>query len=215
MVSRSVLLLISFCVFLSLLGFGSSASPSIADQCTTEMSKVTSCLQYASGKMATPSADCCTAVKDIRTKAPVCLCYVIQQVNDGSPTVKDLGLKVDKLLQMPADCKLANSSAAECPKLLELPPSSPDYALFMGSNSTSGKSAPSGSSSSTASPATPTTTPSSGPATKPNLPVAVFVALAVAFLASVLGLRSECSTADDYDLKRVVPVGTLNFRLDQ
>ncbi|XP_068655996.1 non-specific lipid transfer protein GPI-anchored 1-like [Aristolochia californica] len=179
---RSLFLLGLF-VFLSLLGFSSSASSSIQDQCADEMGKVTTCLQYASGKMAAPSGDCCTAVKDIRSKAPVCLCFVIQQVNDGSPTVKDLGLKVDKLLQMPADCKLPNASATDCPGLLGLSPTSPDYALFMGSNSTTNKASPAGSGSSTSSPAT-QTLPSNGYAIKPQLAVAISVPLAVAFFVS-------------------------------
>ncbi|XP_068666872.1 non-specific lipid transfer protein GPI-anchored 1-like [Aristolochia californica] len=175
MLFRSIFLLGLF-VFLSLLGFSTAASSSIEDQCTNQIGKVTSCLQYASGKMAAPTDECCKAVKDIRSNAPVCLCFVIQQVNGGSATVKDLGLKVDKLLQMPADCKLANSSATECPKLLGLSSTSPDYALFMGSNSTTNKASPVASGGSTASPSTPAL-PSSGYGSKPQLAVVFFVSI--------------------------------------
>lgn len=125
------------------------SAASLADQCDNEVQKVTTCLNFATGKAATPAKECCTAVSEMRESKPVCLCYIIQLANNGSQTVKSLGLQVSRLVQLPSSCKLANSSVSDCPKLLNIPPTSPDYAVFTNNSSstTTTPSTPSGSSS--------------------------------------------------------------------
>lgn len=104
--------------------------PDLMTQCTAEFGKVGVCISFATGKADTPTKDCCTTVDDIKTKHPVCLCYLIQQVHDGATQVKQLGIQESKLLQLPNSCQLKNASIAECPKLLGLPPNSPDNSIF-------------------------------------------------------------------------------------
>ncbi|XP_065019440.1 non-specific lipid transfer protein GPI-anchored 1-like [Musa acuminata AAA Group] len=121
------------CLLLLLLlcRLGPSASDdSLQDKCASDITKLLPCQDYASGSKEEPTSDCCSSVKDIRGSQPVCLCYVIQQTHSGSSAFKSLGLKVDRLVQLPTACKLANSSVSDCPKLLNLSRSSPDYSIF-------------------------------------------------------------------------------------
>ncbi|KAF9606614.1 hypothetical protein IFM89_027054 [Coptis chinensis] len=124
------------------------ASPSVTEQCRSEFSKVGDCLSYATGKADSPTNKCCTTVKDIKDKNPVCLCFIIQQAHDGASSFKQMGLQEAKLLQLPTACNLVNANISDCPKLLNLAPNSPDMGIF--TNST--KSSP-------ATPATPDGTP--------------------------------------------------------
>jgi hypothetical protein len=93
---------------------------SVADKCTNDFNKVSSCLNYATGDANTPTKDCCTAVKDIRDNNPVCLCYFIQQTHNGSQEIKSLGIKESRLLQLPTACSLKNASISNCPSKFSL-----------------------------------------------------------------------------------------------
>ncbi|OVA17488.1 Bifunctional inhibitor/plant lipid transfer protein/seed storage helical domain [Macleaya cordata] len=113
-----------------------SSSPSVEDKCKKEFSKVGVCLDYATGKAKVPSQECCTTVDDIKKRDAVCLCYVIQQVHEGEATLKQLGVQEAKLLQLPGACKLTNINiSTDCPKLLNISSTSPDYAIFSNSSS--------------------------------------------------------------------------------
>ncbi|KAF8390652.1 hypothetical protein HHK36_025179 [Tetracentron sinense] len=112
-----------------------AAAPTVEQQCSNEFTKVGTCLDYATGKAGSPTSECCTAVTEIRNHDPVCLCYLIQQTHNGDSTLKGLGLQEARLLKLSSSCKLANASISECPKLLNLSPSSPDYAIFTNSSS--------------------------------------------------------------------------------
>ncbi|CAK9137293.1 unnamed protein product [Ilex paraguariensis] len=123
------LFMVLLCVVCGLIG--EVGGDSLGDQCADNFQKVTTCLTFATGKSDTPTKDCCNAVTDIKASKPVCLCYVIQQMHNGSNSqLKNLGIKQDRLLKLPSTCKLANASISDCPKLLNIPPSSPDYAIF-------------------------------------------------------------------------------------
>ncbi|KAI9170282.1 hypothetical protein LWI28_025488 [Acer negundo] len=106
-------------------------------ECSEQLQKVMACLDYAKGKVATPSAQCCGSVKDIKDDDPKCLCYIIQQAHGGSNEVlRSMGIQEAKLLQLPSACELKNASTSNCPKLLGLSPSSPDAAIFTSNAST-------------------------------------------------------------------------------
>ncbi|KAH6824898.1 hypothetical protein C2S53_018782 [Perilla frutescens var. hirtella] len=156
---------------------------SIAEKCSTQFQKVTQCLTFVTAKAAAPSKDCCDSVTELKDSEPACLCYIIQQVHNGSnAAVKSMGLQEARLLQLPSACKLANASVADCPKLLNLAPNSPDAAIF---NNVS-----------TSSTTTPVTTPSSTSTTasnkgewrKPQLVGYVTVAMVIIFHALPSGL---------------------------
>ncbi|KAK7849943.1 non-specific lipid transfer protein GPI-anchored 1 [Quercus suber] len=102
----------------------------LAEKCGQEISKVTQCLNFATGKSETPTKECCTSVKGIRDSDPECLCYMIQQTHNGSETIKSLGIQEARLLQLPTACSLKNSSVSDCPKLLGLAAGSSDAAIF-------------------------------------------------------------------------------------
>lgn len=89
--------------------------PNIQEQCTSQFGKVGACLTFATGKGTTPTPECCAAVKDIRQHQAVCLCYIILETHKGESSIKDMGLKEDKLLALPSACKLADTSVAKCP----------------------------------------------------------------------------------------------------
>ncbi|XP_008801676.2 non-specific lipid transfer protein GPI-anchored 1 [Phoenix dactylifera] len=120
------------CLLLSLLAAAASDDSSVQSKCAPEFQKLTGCLDFATAKANSPSSQCCGSVTDIRNKDAVCLCYIIQQTHAGSSTIKSLGLQFNRLLQLPEACKLANASVTNCPKLLNISPSSPDYSIFNG-----------------------------------------------------------------------------------
>ncbi|GAV91688.1 LTP_2 domain-containing protein [Cephalotus follicularis] len=107
-----------------------------SEDCTADFQKVTPCLGYATGKATIPTKDCCTATKEIKESDPKCLCFIIQQTNNSSNTIKSMGIQVAKLLELPSACQLQNASASNCPKLLGISPSSPDAAIFTNGSTT-------------------------------------------------------------------------------
>ncbi|XP_020587006.1 non-specific lipid transfer protein GPI-anchored 1 [Phalaenopsis equestris] len=107
-----------------------SDAPSIDQNCATEASKLTDCLGYASGQEAAPTGKCCGSVTEMRGEDPACLCLVIRQAHAGGGGFSAFHLRLDRLLTLPRACALANASVSYCPKLLNLPPNSPDIAIF-------------------------------------------------------------------------------------
>ncbi|XP_041016262.1 non-specific lipid transfer protein GPI-anchored 1-like [Juglans microcarpa x Juglans regia] len=119
--------------------------------CTNDFEKVVPCLNFVTGKEATPIKDCCSSVTEIRDNHPECLCYFIQQTYNGSEQIKSLGVQEDRLLQLPSACSLKNASISYCPKLLGISPTSPDAAAFTNDSTAT----PSSSASSTGIPSSP------------------------------------------------------------
>ncbi|XP_058194650.1 non-specific lipid transfer protein GPI-anchored 1 [Rhododendron vialii] len=142
-------LLFPTCFFAVALLASAAAAATLAEQCSSDFQKLTTCLTYATvapGKAATPSKECCDSVTEIKGKDPVCLCYIILQTHNGSAQIKSMGLQESRLIQLPTACKLTNASISDCPKLLNISSTSPDYSIFTNTSSA-------------------TTTPSTGTAT--------------------------------------------------
>ncbi|XP_042063221.1 non-specific lipid transfer protein GPI-anchored 1-like [Salvia splendens] len=151
----------------------------IAEKCASEFQKVTPCLSFVTAKAKAPGKECCSSATELQDEDPACLCYIIQQVHNGSnAAIKSMGVQEARLLQLPAACSLANASLSECPKLLNLPPNSPEAAIFTTNASATPTPTPVGT------PGTPSTTaaPSNGDWRKPQ------VAGCVAMAISLLGL---------------------------
>ncbi|PIA33783.1 hypothetical protein AQUCO_04000085v1 [Aquilegia coerulea] len=183
MSSQSSLVIFTFLLFCFLNGsVFCAAPPTVEAQCSSEFSKVGVCLSFATGKADSPSKECCSTVQDIKDRNPVCLCFVIQQAHDGSSSLKSMGLQEAKLLQLPSACKLTNASISECPKLLNLSPSSPDNAIFKD---------PSPSTMAPAATSTPSTKKDSsmGFMHKPFLAFPVAIALATTMFISVFSVE--------------------------
>ncbi|KAI8023002.1 Non-specific lipid transfer protein GPI-anchored 1 [Camellia lanceoleosa] len=119
----------------------------IGEKCSNDFTKVATCLTFATGKSDTPTKQCCTSVTEIKQSEPECLCYIIQQTHRGSPQVKSMGIQESRLLHLPSACKLTNASVSDCPKLLNIPSTSPDYAIFTNSSSPTSPSTVTGTSS--------------------------------------------------------------------
>ncbi|XP_038891858.1 non-specific lipid transfer protein GPI-anchored 1 [Benincasa hispida] len=151
----------------------------LKEECSSDFEKVVSCFEYATGKAAAPSKECCDSIEGIKESKPKCLCFFIQQTHNGNQQIKSMGIQEIKLLQLPSVCHLKNSSVSYCPKLLGLPANSPDAAIF--SNTTT-----------SATPASSTTTRtspdgSSGTKIAANSPGALMaVAMAVIFFTAFL-----------------------------
>ncbi|KAK8561065.1 hypothetical protein V6N13_149746 [Hibiscus sabdariffa] len=108
----------------------------LTTECSKDFQSVMSCLSFAQGKVATPTAECCSSVAGIKENEPKCLCYILQQTqSSGAQNLKSLGVQEDKLFQLPSACHLKNASVTDCPKLLGLAPNSPDAAIFANSSS--------------------------------------------------------------------------------
>uniref|UniRef100_A0A0E0LXA7 Bifunctional inhibitor/plant lipid transfer protein/seed storage helical domain-containing protein n=1 Tax=Oryza punctata TaxID=4537 RepID=A0A0E0LXA7_ORYPU len=106
------------------------APNALQSKCQQDFTKLTDCMDYATGHEDAPSSTCCGDMSATQQARPECLCYIIQQVHSGRNEVQSLGLRFDRLLAMPAACKLPNANVSLCINLLHLTPSSPDYALF-------------------------------------------------------------------------------------
>ncbi|GLT86695.1 hypothetical protein SLE2022_048170 [Rubroshorea leprosula] len=117
-----------FVFFLFALDGGKAADMSA--ECNDDLQKLMTCLNFAQGKVATPTKECCDSATSIKDKDPKCLCYIIQQMQSGSDTLKSMGVQTAKLLQLPSACQLKNASISNCPKLLGLSPGSPEAAIF-------------------------------------------------------------------------------------
>lgn len=109
-----------FFILLSIASLVSCDDSSLQTTCASQFSKLMPCLDYSTGKANTPSSECCSSATDIRNSNAACLCYVIQQTHDGNENIKSLGLRFDRLLLLPADCKLANSNVSDCPSKFNL-----------------------------------------------------------------------------------------------
>ncbi|KAK9104139.1 hypothetical protein Scep_020983 [Stephania cephalantha] len=168
----------------SVIDLAFSASP-IQNRCGNDLTQVTKCLDYGTGKAAQPSSECCSAVKDIRTKDPACLCFFIQQVHSGRAELKSLGLQEARILQLSSACGI-NATLSDCIKLLNLSPSSPDYDFFK--NSTKATVTPA-----TATPPSAKNNDSLGYVHKPYLSVTAMITIATAIFISLspTGLRTS------------------------
>ncbi|KAL7606915.1 non-specific lipid transfer protein GPI-anchored 1 [Lactuca sativa] len=118
------------CIVICGSGIGGSAQ-SLADQCASKLPEVMTCVAFASGKESTPQKKCCDSVTEMKESNPACLCFLIQQIHNGTnPALKSMNIQEARLLQLPSACKIAGASISDCPKLLKLPPNSPDAAIF-------------------------------------------------------------------------------------
>ncbi|TKY47773.1 Non-specific lipid transfer protein GPI-anchored 1 [Spatholobus suberectus] len=135
--SRAELLGLGLGLFLLIAGGSvntANGADDLATKCSQVVDKVIPCLEFATGKEATPKKECCDATKAMKETNPECLCYIIQETHKGSPQIKSLGIQEAKLLQLPSACNVKNASISNCPKLLGLSPSSPDAAIFTNSS---------------------------------------------------------------------------------
>ncbi|KAK9675400.1 hypothetical protein RND81_11G005200 [Saponaria officinalis] len=113
------------------------SAESLPVECSTTLNALMGCLEFSTGKAADPTKQCCSEVSSMKKTKPVCLCYFIAETYNGtSPQIKELGVQVTKLIQLPSACHLANSSISQCPQLLGISPSSPAAAIFTHTNTT-------------------------------------------------------------------------------
>nr|XP_016442333.1 PREDICTED: non-specific lipid transfer protein GPI-anchored 1-like [Nicotiana tabacum] len=100
----------------------------------------------------------------------------------------------DKLLQLPSACKLANASISNCPELLNIPSTSPDYAIFTNASTASKTpvATPAGASSSSS----PDTTKDSSNGFKNGPQLSIFgTAMAAAVVAVILSVIPRGATS--------------------
>ncbi|KAL1565297.1 non-specific lipid transfer protein GPI-anchored 1-like [Salvia divinorum] len=152
-------------LWLALVGMTAAArgTETIAEKCTSKFHKVTPCLPFVTAKAKALSKECCSSATELKEEDPACFCYIIEQVhNDSNTAVKSLGVQKARLLQLPLSCYMANASLSQCPKLLNLPPNSPEAAIFTNAAATPGT------------PSTTTSSPSNGDRQKPQVAGCVF-----------------------------------------
>ncbi|KAI3720417.1 hypothetical protein L6452_21333 [Arctium lappa] len=132
----TLILLAVACILLCGCATGGSAE-SLAEQCAAKLPEVMMCVPFASGKEATPQQKCCDSVTDMKKSNPACLCFLIQQIHNGTnPALQKMNIQESRLLQLPSACKIADASISDCPKLLNLSPNSPEAAIFKNNGST-------------------------------------------------------------------------------
>ncbi|ERN09828.1 non-specific lipid transfer protein GPI-anchored 1 [Amborella trichopoda] len=126
-------------IFFSLPSLSISASNDTA-KCEAEVNNLMPCLPYTQKSDPSPTKECCTKLTDVEERSVLCLCYLLRLIVNGDRTVKSLNLDLTRTLQLPTVCKI-NANVTQCPKILNISPSSPEYAIFMNQssgNSTSG-----------------------------------------------------------------------------
>ncbi|CAM0911853.1 unnamed protein product [Alopecurus aequalis] len=92
----------------------SMAQDALQTKCQDDLSKLSDCMDYATGHEDKPSAKCCDDTSVTQKARPECLCYIIQQVHSGTHGVQSLGLRFDRLLAQPAACKLTQANVSLC-----------------------------------------------------------------------------------------------------
>ncbi|KAF7124153.1 hypothetical protein RHSIM_Rhsim12G0025400 [Rhododendron simsii] len=175
-------LLFRTCFFAVALLASAAAAATLQEQCSSDFQKVVTCLAYATGKAAAPSKECCDSVTEIKGKDPVCLCYIIQQTHNGSEQIKSMGIQESRLIQLPTACKLTNASISDCPKLLNITSTSPDYSIFTNTSSaTTTPSTETGTGTVTGTSSVTTPASSDGSSHGPQLMPLVAIAMAIFF----------------------------------
>ncbi|XP_076953491.1 non-specific lipid transfer protein GPI-anchored 1-like [Bidens hawaiensis] len=107
------------------------AEDSLAEQCSSKLTAVMTCVGFATGQEAKPQPKCCDSVKDMKDSNPACLCFFILQIHNGTnPMLKTIKVQESRLLQLSSECNIANASISDCPELLKLPSNSSDAAIF-------------------------------------------------------------------------------------
>ncbi|KAK4753632.1 hypothetical protein SAY87_001736 [Trapa incisa] len=139
-----VIVTVTVTVMLCCAGVVLGDNESLTKQCSGEFDNVVVCMSYATGQAGKPTTKCCDSVKEIRAKDPACLCLFIQQVHNGSAQLQSLGILESRLLQLAPVCSIQNSSISDCPKLLGISPTSPDFAFFSNASTTAPPAAPNG-----------------------------------------------------------------------
>ncbi|KAL8258423.1 hypothetical protein R6Q59_030464 [Mikania micrantha] len=120
-----------FMVIITVCGGIVSADESLGQQCASKLTAVMTCVDFATGKEVTPQQKCCDSVKEMKDDNPACLCFLIQQIHNGTnPMLKKMNIQEARLLQLSSACKIANASISDCPKLLSYPHGSSDAAIF-------------------------------------------------------------------------------------
>nr|XP_043624754.1 non-specific lipid transfer protein GPI-anchored 1 [Erigeron canadensis] len=128
---RLVVVTVVSSIVVCLMGTSGMAQSTLAQQCSEKLPEVMTCVAFASGKEDKPQQKCCESVTDMKESNPACLCFLIQQIHNGTnPALQKMNIQESRLLQLPSACKIANASISDCPKLLKLPPNSPDAAIF-------------------------------------------------------------------------------------
>lgn len=109
---------------------GKAEEENLKEGCSSDFEKVVSCFEYATGKAAGPSKECCDSIEGIKESKPKCLCFFIQQTHNGNQQIKSLGIQEIKLLQLPSVCHLKNSSVSYCPSNFLLTLFKPYFSIF-------------------------------------------------------------------------------------
>ncbi|XP_042418834.1 non-specific lipid transfer protein GPI-anchored 14-like [Zingiber officinale] len=117
-----LLLLYSFSLILP----GGSDSASDFAECGSALVGLQTCISYVQGAAAAPTPDCCGGLKDVLAQSPRCLCVLIKDRDDPQLPVK---INVTRALALPTACSAA-ANVSKCPKLLNLPPNSPEAQVF-------------------------------------------------------------------------------------
>ncbi|KAL4576860.1 hypothetical protein LXL04_012960 [Taraxacum kok-saghyz] len=95
-------------------------------ECSDTLIGLATCLPYVSAQAKFPTMDCCYGLKQVVQKSKRCLCILIKDRDDPK-----LGLKINATLALglPDSCHTP-TNITECPKLMNLPPNSPDAKVF-------------------------------------------------------------------------------------
>ncbi|XP_073317281.1 non-specific lipid transfer protein GPI-anchored 14-like [Primulina huaijiensis] len=114
------------CILVFLAGFATSDIDKDKEKCANQLVGLATCLPYVTGQAKSPQKECCTGLKQVIQNSPECMCLLVKDKDDPS-----LGFKINATLalSLPSQCQ-APANASDCPRLLHLPPNSPDAKVF-------------------------------------------------------------------------------------
>ncbi|PWA90603.1 hypothetical protein CTI12_AA099250 [Artemisia annua] len=95
-------------------------------RCGQTLIGLSTCLPYVSGQAKAPTMACCTGLKPVVEKSHVCLCILVKDRNDPGLNIK---INATLALGLPDTCNTP-TNASDCPRLMNLPPNSPDAKIF-------------------------------------------------------------------------------------
>ncbi len=104
-----------------------TAAAGPATDCSVEFNNLMPCINYVQGTDPAPSPSCCTAFKQVESSAPICLCELLQQLQNPSSGLGNVtrALDISTLCKVPADvsrCAALVGTPAPAPAKLPTPP---------------------------------------------------------------------------------------------
>lgn len=116
-----------WCMMIGSTAAMATAAAGPAPDCSVQFNNLMPCINYVQGTDPAPAPSCCTAFKQVQVGAPVCLCELLQQLQNPNSGLGNLtrALDISTLCKVPADvskCAALLGTPVPAPAILPTPP---------------------------------------------------------------------------------------------